>query len=350
MSDPTETWTWFASTLPAGFGESYIYSAASDGSSWLGCGDIYDDNGRKIAIAVGDAAGEPWDMITPFATPIDGYVTNMAYGGGRWVGVGGIYPGGTAAVDKTLIVTAADPYGTWDVDTHTWGAGAADAVYGDGLWAVVTTHGKVYTATNPAGTWTLAKDFSGEAASTFVARLAYGDGLWVIAFRESASPNDVLVYSATNPSGTWTARGEITSGFTYYGPCGIGYTPGGWFVRLETALATKSALTDASWTLTTGLPGFAFNGIGPGFGYGDGFYVAVSNSVDLTVPNIKYSTSITGPFTAIASEGFGGGGAYIWGGPFFSEDWLVVGDRGYSNEAGVLATPSSIGAGWELVL
>lgn len=345
MSDPTDTWEWFTASLPGGNDSGFIYSAASDGDSWVGVADVFDGSTRSIAVALADSAGDSWELTTPFSTPTDGYLTNIAYGGGNWVAVGGIITGS----GETIIASTDNPNGSWEVNTYAWGAAASDVVYGDGTWALVTSNGKVYTATDPAGTWTLAHDFSANANTGRLARIAYDSGTWAIAYRRSTSPYDIYVYSATDPSGTWTARGTISG--IYDGPCGMGKTPGGWFIRLEEAVATKAALADAAWTVTTGLPAYSVVAPGPGFAYGDGYYVALSNSAFGSTILIKYGTEITGPFTLVDSTETAGGGMFLFGGPFYNgEDWVVTGDRGYDDEPGVIAPPSAAGAGWGVLL
>lgn len=123
-------------------------------------------------------------------------------GAGTWVAVGS---GGVASVSTDDAVTwTAIAGGPFSTNTM------RGVAYGNGYWVAVGTSGsvyKLYTATDPAGTWT-ARTISGLGTGNDdgLSAVAYGNSIWVTVGC-GASPGVYCIASTgSDPTTGWTAR------------------------------------------------------------------------------------------------------------------------------------------------
>lgn len=337
MSQATETWVWYDAALPSNAYNGELHCAGSDGTTWVGfgavrLGSVASSTYRAASVVTEEPAGE-WDLQPLGLSDEALFVNEVAHADGVWVAVGGY------SDEATLVLTADDPNGPW-AEKELAGQRATGVVYGDGTWALITRNGEVFTASDPTGTWTSVEDFDSRAN----ARIGFHDGTFVVAYPEQFSPYAIYVYSATDPSAAWTARGTIASTLGD-GPAKVGYTEAEWFVRTRAGLRTKSALTDATWTLTTTMSDY-LGGVPGGFEYGGGTFVEVASNAY----GVKTASAIGGTYNSVDGEDTPTTGTNFRG-PFFNgTDWVVLGSRS-TNEPGVFSpAPGVGGSGWGVLL
>jgi hypothetical protein len=201
------------------------YCVAYGGGYWVSIGA-----GRELNTSSDGAA---WTENTSITFSIAMRAVAYDVDNGRWLA------GGNAGE----LYTATDPTGTWTQQTSPFGANPVSAIaWGNGLWVVICG---TQMATSSNGTsWTLVtgpatKDNSNNA-------LIRANGIWVFA-------NLTYIYTATDPAGTWTQRVDVTSwGWVYPGFTGLAYGNGLWVGvgrngGLATAVDPTGTWTNAGW-------------------------------------------------------------------------------------------------------
>ena len=158
------------------FSTSNIYTIATDGITWVAT-----STDKKLATSIN---GISWTQRT---SSLDFIIRNMVNNGTIWVGVG----------DGGKIATATDPTGTWTlVADSSFDTTSIKSIATDGTtWVAVGESGKLATATDPTGTWTqrTTVDFQGDFSG-----IATDGTIWVIV------GNSGKTATATDPTGTWT--------------------------------------------------------------------------------------------------------------------------------------------------
>lgn len=152
-------------------------------------------------------------------------INSIAYGAGYWA----------AACNEGKIATAANPAGTWTVRTTPTTQKLNSIAYSNGYWVAAGNSGTLLTATNPTLTWTTRT--TGLTQNLHDA--SYGASKWVAV----GASGKVLV--ASNPTGIWSS---VTSGTTtnlYSAAFGLGSTTSEWAVAGTNGLVLYAGTTNA---------------------------------------------------------------------------------------------------------
>jgi len=238
----------------------------------------------------GDFISTGW-ILNDTALPFANNVYALFYGNGVWV----------AGTFNGYIFTATDPAGTWTSRSNPFFSSnndIEDIFYGNSVWVAVGESNRLATATDPTSTWT------GRISSFSVTinGVAYdGSSLWV------AVGDTAELATATDPTSTWTQR---TSSFTADNINGVAYGNGVWVaVGAAGKLATA---TDPTGTWTQRTSSFSTTEIF-GVHYGNGVWVAVGASGKLATATDPTGTwtqrTTTGITTTIKNVFYGNG---IW--------------------------------------
>jgi hypothetical protein len=192
----------------ANVGGSHLNDIATDGvGTWVAVGN----SGKGTVSTDG---GDTWTLITgtPFGTAT---MRGVAFGNGFWVAVG--YTGAAGGV---RLYTATDPAGTWTQRTISGISASVDRLtsvtYGNSIWVCcgggesAGVYGLATTGSDPTTGWTqrTITDAAGHTQPdpNFAADMdvAFGDGRFVVV------GGDDLVTSTDGT--TWTNYGEIANG------------------------------------------------------------------------------------------------------------------------------------------
>jgi hypothetical protein len=229
--------------------DGIVFTSRSSGvSSNLYC--VAYGNGYWV---VGGASGKilwstngiDWNSQTVSWAGANGFV-DVAYGNGYWVGCIGQNQIGTATspsgtwternpgfgtdnvraahydVDDDIWVIAgttgklstrsADPIGSWDAETSSFGSSQINDVWSgsDGFWVAVGDDNKIATATDPTGTWTQRTSPWGGSNSIDAVVHNPDLGLWAM-----SSASGKTVATTSDPTGTWANE-------SIYGGAGAG--------------------------------------------------------------------------------------------------------------------------------
>jgi len=221
------------------------------------------------------------------------------------------------------IVTATDPTGTWSLivpPNNPWDGllahGLSSVRYANSIYvAVGTDNYGILTASNPNSTWSIKSGFTVSDGERFPA-LFYANGFWVFIGDRGC------VTTATDPRGTWTQRSHYLGGFPgnpneglYYGngmwvAVGVGHYPytGGIYTA-----------TDPTGTWTERIS--SFNGtVILGVAYGNGVWVAVGEDGKLAT-----ATDPTGTWTQRTSSF---GATHIHSVAYANGAWVIGGEDG----------------------
>ena len=209
--------------------------------------------------------------ITP---PSSLTVSDCKYLGGVWVAIGhtGVSTGQLATTDD--IILNAFTINT-SLNTAFGGSNVSGITYGNGVWVVVGSSGKIATATDPEGTWTL----NGTTASEALSDVHYANGVFVAVGGSGASAG--VIYTATDATSTWTSRtpgvNEQLESITYEP------SSGRWLATHSTDPTIEYAADPTStWNAVTVTGAFVFGGIavdgaGTAVAAGDGDHAYSTN-------------------------------------------------------------------------
>ena len=243
----------------------------------------------------------PAGAWTPTTSGTLRQLNGVAYANGRWVAVGGTIG---ASSD---IFTATDPAGTWTPATN---SGTTRLLYGvayaNGQGVAVSDSGGIRTATDPAGRWTPATNSS---TTGFLLDVAYANGRWVAV--------GGTIVTATDPAGRWTpATNSGATGLLY----GVAYANGRWVAVSDFGTIVTATDPTGAWTPATNsgatreLTSVA---------YGNGQWVAVGG----TYPNsvIVTATDPTGVWTRNTTSG---ATRWLLDVAYANGQWVAVGQGG----------------------
>lgn len=128
--------------------------------------------------------------------------------GGMWVAIFDAYSG-----YGPYIYTATDPAGTWTLirPSTSTNIELIDITAHNGTWAILThDHSTskalpfLYTSTNPASQWNTATLPIPETDSLAPLRIKWENGMWTILSLTTANPKYPVIYTAAAPTGPWT--------------------------------------------------------------------------------------------------------------------------------------------------
>lgn len=170
----------------------------NEDTAWSGTPDIKSLNFKDLTISRGVLKG------TNLGDKLNsGLVEHFMYGNGYYVAV---------EYNTGRVWTATDPLGTWTDQGLIGPVTIATASLFDGTTFFILWADSMYYATDPTGAWTF-KDL----AMTGTPRgMAYnGAGLWVIVSGSASG----IAHTASDPTGTWTAHNAVGSppGMVIYG-------------------------------------------------------------------------------------------------------------------------------------
>lgn len=186
-NDQLDTWTAYT---PSALSSLISNDIACYNGAWVAVGES--QTGQKGYIGTTTNPAGTWTL----QQMSENY--SMLYGvacyNGTWVAVG------------QRIYTATDPAGAWTMSTDVTDGSLYGVACYNGTWVAVGANAYgdaiIYTTTNPSGAWT---------ASTVVEDvrlngIAYHDGLWVAVGHDYGSPHYPRVYTTTDPAGAWTSH------------------------------------------------------------------------------------------------------------------------------------------------
>lgn len=238
------------------FDFTHWYKNRTAGIDFGGRKPLYDPVHNKwIAIAYGNvpvnvtANAHPGSTLSaPTSVPGPLYARWIATDGTTWFVIAGMNTS-----NDGLIWTATDPAGTWtnnasiqQANQNYWAV-----AFGNGKWVMGTDAGAIYTADDPSSTWTLNGNTS---PFTSIKNIKYANGYWVAV--GSKTGNAGCIAYATNPTGTWTEPSSydpsaLNSG-SYPGYTTVENSRGYWIATgYETADNKIWVATDPTGTWTT---------------------------------------------------------------------------------------------------
>lgn len=337
--------------------------------------DVFQKLGKKEAFEVGDTlttvrtdlgdkwllcngeyvATEDYPLLKKFPSPpkIDYYGTisfdsngSVAYGNGTWVAVGYMEANNTSS-QYPYIFTATDPAGTWTgkqigtVATYLTGI-----TYGNGMWVVTGRRAVsgynpcIFTATDPTGTWT-EKQIDSKQYS--IEDVAYGNGVWVaVGVNTNRYP---YIYTTTDPEGTWTGQQISTKRSRLQR---VEYADGVWVAvgngdTNDTSASFIYTATDPTGTWTGRNAGpYTLGGVH----YHNGVWVAVGVHDYTDTSRVFIATNPEGTW----EEKYPDLGDIDWCGVTWSGGrWIIVGSTSSDSYARIYSAADPAGA-WELVI
>lgn len=203
------------------------------------------------------------------------------------------------------------PSGTWSNATSPFStSGAFGIAYGNGIWVATGASGKVYTTTDPAGSWSVPA--SGGFGTATIYSVVYANGTWVAGYAASTG-----VRYATDPAGTWSA--PASGGFTAVGVLGgVSHANGYWFAPVGNAASPNGMryAVDAAgtWSSVTG-PTSCYGRVV----YANGTYVAIGDG-----PMLYYGTAASN----LGSSAVPGAIGSVARGITYAAGYWVVGGTG----------------------
>ena len=247
------TWT----TQTSNFGNTHINSVAYGNSLWVAVGNTGQIRTSTDAIT--------WTtQESNFGTRI---LRSVAYGNGTWVAGGGPVPSLSPIIISTDGVTwETNDYGDPDWNFPVGSAAVNSVAYGNGIWVIGGSSGKLATSLSGTGWSNETSNFG----NTRIQSVAYGNGLWVAVgwYGQIRTSTDTITWTTQTSNFASDYTGDINS--VAYGN-GL-WVAGGYSGQLRTS-------TDAiTWTTQTS--NFAFDNINS-VAYDNGLWVAAGYSGQL---------------------------------------------------------------------
>lgn len=329
----------------------------------------------RVFIASAATPDGPWRTtawVNESSDSVEQIIWALTWGDGLWVAVL------SADTAQTFIIyTAEDPAGTWTqratLNVSYRNVTTDVSLAYDGTRWGLQLNGVIFTTSDPTGSWTEGHDFweTEQYAYGFTTRypeafrLFLLDGEWVMAvgiyygiyFPGAGVDDAIKIFSASNPAGTWTEEAVI-GGPMYFGTTdgdlfssheGIVFCVGG-RIYLASSLSGPWS-TKVNWS-TEYLEGNYQIRLGYGDGYyvvadGEYFYNPSTGSEELN-PVLHVSTSLDDPFQKTSDESNLGFYAQLSAPRFGNASWGFASN----DNRGSIWTPdeSSLGTGWGLTL
>ena len=236
---------WSLANTPAEASATKWLDVAYGGGKFLAVGNA---SGTNNSVMVSDD-GQDWTLIS---TPEE-YLRVTAYGNGIWLAIR-MY-GGTPI---SHVIKSTDGGLTWSYGTDIGSTTFSDLTYAEGVWIALAAGNICYRSDDDGATWTnyeIVKSPGGSITAARAEKAVYGSSAkrWVI-----------------------VGRGGTGSGVWYSDNTGLTWSEG---TRSKTAVYLSAV------------------------GYGDGYFVAVGPSDNVTYENIFYSTDGASFDSAIAFAG-----------------------------------------------
>lgn len=248
-------------------------------------------------------------------------------------------------------------------------------------WATCGIYGDVWTATDPTDTWTMSfRPGYGIHDIVSGCGIWYAGDVWVFVvhpyWNDTVSPPvqyyyAYRIYTASNPAGTWTQRADVNDPVynTYGGETRtkVGKTGSTYYLSTVSQLRTTTDITSASWDVGVDYveqgivdPDSSYqSGYVEGLLVADALYVLYgylpSGFEDRSDGFVAASDALAGPYEVFALETDQDGSDTFDLGPFYDDgEWKGLGYTftlpDYDNYRYVSWTPGGAGGGWGITL
>ena len=190
------TWT----TQTSNFGNTHINSVAYGNSLWVAVGNTGQIRTSTDAIT--------WTtQESNFGTRI---LRSVAYGNGTWVAGGGPVPSLSPIIISTDGVTwETNDYGDPDWNFPVGSAAVNSVAYGNGIWVIGGSSGKLATSLSGTGWSNETSNFG----NTRIQSVAYGNGLWVAVgwYGQIRTSTDTITWTTQTSNFASDYTGDINS-------------------------------------------------------------------------------------------------------------------------------------------